>query len=133
MQKDKPYLDFSVLDESRDYYNVPSFNSLNGKSEGGDLSDKESDEALKNGNASNSLRGRHSYKYEKGPLSNRIQDPDMDKGMGPVNVNKIDFNNRVFREEESRDLQDVKLNIEAIEMALDHLVLTFTIYFTCII
>ena len=28
IQKDNPYLDLSLLDESRDYYNVPSFNSL---------------------------------------------------------------------------------------------------------
>ena len=124
MQKDKPYLDFSVLDESRDYYNVPSFNSLNGKSADDDLFDKENDEVSKNENASNSLgeekslRGRHSnYKYEKSPLSNRMQDQDIDLGIGPDNVNKIDFNNSVFSDEDSRDLKDVKLNIEAIEMA----------------
>ena len=28
MQKDNPYLDFSAVDESKDYYQVPSFNSL---------------------------------------------------------------------------------------------------------
>ena len=27
MSRENPYLDFSVLDESRDYYHVPSFNS----------------------------------------------------------------------------------------------------------
>ena len=43
----------------------------------------------------------------------------MDQGIDPVSVNKIDFNNSVFREEDSRDLKDVKLNIEAIEMTAD--------------
>ena len=33
MQKDNPYLDLSVLDESQDCYNVPSFNSLVDESE----------------------------------------------------------------------------------------------------
>ena len=125
MQKDKPYLDFSVFDESKDYYNVPSFNSLNGKSVDDDLFDKESDELLKNGNArdslgeGNSLMARYSYKNEKGSLSNPTQDKDMDQGIDPVSVNKIDFNNSVFREEDSRVLKDVKLNIEAIEMTAD--------------
>ena len=111
MQKDKPYLDFSVFDESKDYYNVPSFNSLNGKSVDDDLFDKESDELLKNGNArdslgeGNSLMARYSYKNEKGSLSNPTQDKDMDQGIDPVSVNKIDFNNSVFREEDSRVLK----------------------------
>lgn len=28
MQKDNPYLDLSAVDETREYYNVPSFNSI---------------------------------------------------------------------------------------------------------
>lgn len=62
---------------------------------------------------------RYSYKNEKGSLSNPTQDKDMDQGIDPVSVNKIDFNNSVFREEDSRVLKDVKLNIEAIEMTAD--------------
>ena len=118
-------MDFSVLDESRDYYNVPSFNSLNGKSGDDDLFDKEGNELLKKGNArnslgeGNSLEARYFDKNGEGASSNPIQDQDMDQGTYPVNVNKIDFNNSVFREEDSRDLKDVKLNMEAIEMTAD--------------
>ena len=57
MQKDNPYLDFSVLDESRDYYNVPSFNSLNEESADDELFDKDSNELIKNGNGANN-RGK---------------------------------------------------------------------------
>ena len=46
MQKDNPYLDFSALDETRDYYNVPSFNSLMDEIDD-ELLDKEEDELSK--------------------------------------------------------------------------------------
>ena len=44
MQKDNPYLDFGALDESRAYYNVPSFNSVMEESTDDDLIDKEHQE-----------------------------------------------------------------------------------------
>ena len=43
MQIDNPYLDFSVLDESRDYYNVPSFNSLEDEASDDEILDKSED------------------------------------------------------------------------------------------
>ena len=43
MQKDNPYLDLSALDESKEYYNVPSFNSLMEESTD-DLFDKDDQE-----------------------------------------------------------------------------------------
>lgn len=109
LQKDNPYLDFSVLDESSDYYRVPSFDSLNGESVDHDLFDKESAELLTNENGGNSLgegkTSENSYKNETTPLSNPT--PDID----PVDVNKVDFKNCTLR-------KDMKVNIEALEMAL---------------
>ena len=122
MQKDNPYLDFSVLDESRDYYKVPSFNSLNEEPAEDELFDTESDELLKNGNDGNSLgEGKTSEelcKDETGPLSSSKEGPEMDKDTGPVDVNKIDFNNSCLRDEDFLDRKDIKENIEALEMAL---------------
>ena len=124
MQKDNPYLDFSVLDESRDYYKFPSFNSLNEESAEDQLFDTESDELLKNGNEGNGLRERKTseehYKDESGPLSSSKEGPDMKKDTGPVDVNKIDFNHSCLGHEDFRDRKDIKVNIEAIEMALHH-------------
>ena len=122
MQKDNPYLDFSVLDESRDYYNVPSFNSLNEESGDGELFDKESDELSKNENDGNN-RGEERtsedpYKAETAPLSNSKQVQQMDQDIDPVDVNKIDFNSISLRDKDIRDRKDVKMNFEALEMAL---------------
>ena len=122
MQKDNPYLDFSVLDESRDYYNVPSFNSLNEESAEGELFDKESDEILMNGNDGNNLEeGKTSedpYKDETAPLSNSKQGLEMDQVIDLVDVSKIDFNNSSLCDENFGDRKDVKVNIEAFKMAL---------------
>ena len=122
MQKDNPYLDFSVLDESRDYYKVPSFNSLTEESADDELFDKESDELTKNGNDGKN-RGEEKtsedpYKVETAPLSNSEQDLQMDQDIDPVDVNKIDFNSRSLRDEDIRDRKNFKVNFEALEMAL---------------
>jgi len=122
MQKDNPYLDFSVLDESRDYYKVPSFNSLNEECADDELFDTESAELLKNGNDGNSLgegkTSEDSYKDGTAPLSNSNQGLEMDLEIDTVDVNKIDFDNSSPRDEDFRDRKDVKVNIEALEMAL---------------
>ena len=121
MQKDNPYLDFSVLDESRDYYNVPSFNSLNEESADDELSDKESDELLKD-ESDDSSKGEKptedSNKNEIAPFPKAIKSPEMDQGIDSVGVDKIEFNNSSFRSEDFSDLKDVKVNIDALEMAL---------------
>ena len=115
MQKDNPYLDFSILDEARDYYNVPSFNSLNEESADDELFDREGDELLKNGNEGNSLgegkTSESSCKTETAPLSNSILGLEMNQDIDPVDVNKIDFNNSALR-------KDGKVNIEVLEMAV---------------
>ena len=122
MQKDNPYLDFSVLDESRDYYNVPSFNSLNEESADDELFDKESAELLKNRNDGNNSGKRKksgdSDKDETASLSNSKQGLEMDQDIGTNDVSKIDFNNSSLLDEDFRDRKDVKVNIETLEMAV---------------
>ena len=122
MQKDNPYLDFSVLDESRDYYKVPSFNSLNEEPAEDEPFNIESDELLKNRNDGNSFEERKTSeelcKEETGPLSSSKEGPEMDKGTRPVDMSKIDFNNSCLRDEDFLDRKDVKQNIEALEMAV---------------
>jgi len=122
MQKDNPYLDFSVLDESRDYYNVPSFNSLNEESADEELSDQESDELLKNESDDDISAGEQkstedSNKNEITPLPKAIKSPEMDGDIDSLGMSKIEFHNSAFRDD-FRDLKDVKVNIDALEMAL---------------
>ena len=121
MQKDNPYLDFSVLDESRDYYNVPSFDSLNEETADDELSDKEGDE-LKDESDDISVGEQKptedSNKNEIVPLPKPVKSPEMDGDIDSLGVNKIEFHNSAFRGEDFRDLKDVKVNIDAIEMAL---------------
>ena len=53
MQKDNPYLDLTAVDESRDYYNAPSFNSVveeaTDDSDDGDNDDSDKDDQQKDG------------------------------------------------------------------------------------
>ena len=123
MQKDNPYLDFSVLDESRDYYNVPSFNSLMDESVDDELFDQDSEELLKdeNDDITSEEEGKlmeDSNRNEIAPLPKPIKNPGKEENIEPVDVNKIEFNNSTFRGEDFRDLKDVKVNIDALEMAL---------------
>ena len=122
MQKDNPYLDLSVLDESRDYYHVPSFNSLNEESADDELFDKESDELLKDESDDISVGERKttedSNKNEIAPLPKPIKAPEMEENIDSVDVDKIEFHNSAFRGEDFRDLKDVKVNFDALEMAL---------------
>ena len=119
MQKDNPYLDFSALDETRDYYNVPSFNSLVDETDDV-LLDKEEDELLKE--PSDDINAEE--RTHKEDFSNRNQlatvaeafksldkkGDSFDSGFG-LNNNKVggkDFN----------DLKDIKVDFDAIEMSL---------------
>ena len=112
MQKDNPYLDFSVLDESRDYYNVPSFNSLNEESADDELFEKERAALLKSRSDGNGRgKGETSEDCHK-------DETEMDQDISPNDVNKIDFNSSSLRDEDSSDRKDVKMNIEALEMAV---------------
>ena len=120
MQKDNPYLDFSALDETRDYYNVPSFNSLVDETDD-KLLDKEEDELLKEPNDDIKAEERThkedcSNRNELATMAEAFKGLDkrgdsFDSGFGLNNNNKVggkDFN----------DLKDIKVDFDAIEMSL---------------
>ena len=120
MQKDNPYLDFSVLDESRDYYNVPSFNSLTDESED-ELFDKESEAELLEENTDDIHvdEGQliaDSNKNEIAPFPKPTK--SLEGNIEPLDVDKIEFHNSAFRNKDFHDFKDVKVDFDALEMAL---------------
>jgi len=100
MQKDNPYLGFSVLEESRDYYNVSSFNNFNEESADDELLDKERKELLKDESDDISLGEEKptedSNKNEKSSLPKPIKSPEMDGDIDSLGVNEIEFHDRAF-------------------------------------
>ena len=108
MQIDNPYLDFSVLDESRDYYNVPSFNSLEDET-----SDDEILERSEDGKDSKE-HGDDTQWNELDTLSQGFK--RLDKG--DDNPFDFAFENNNLNGKDFRDLKDVKVNLDAIEMSL---------------
>ena len=121
MQKDNPYLDFSLLDESREYYNVPSFNSLVDETTDDELLDKEDDELIRetsdgfNDEESNDV-GDSAKRNELATMAEAFKMLDkrsdnFDPGFG---LN----NNKNFERKEFRELKDIKVDFDAIEMSL---------------
>lgn len=124
MQKDNPYLDFSVLDESRDYYNVPSFNSLIEESEDEVFEKEEGDDSLKEDNDEMIILDKDqpmkdSNKNEIAPLPKPTRFPPTEaENNEPVDLDKIEFNNSAFQSKELSGLREVEVNFDALEMAL---------------
>ena len=123
MQKDNPYLDFSVLDESRDYYNVPSFNSLGDETTDDELLDKEEDELLQepsdNVNAEENKPNEDSNRSDLATMSEAFK--SLDKKGSTFESNDVDtfeFHNNNFSGKDFRDLKEVKVDFDAIEMSL---------------
>ena len=120
MQKDNPYLDFSLLDESREYYNVPSFNSLVDETTDDELLDREDEELLRETidgfNEGESIDAGDSAKRNE--LANvaeafKILDKtgdNFDRGVG--------LNNNKLERKEFSELKDIKVDFDAIEMSL---------------
>lgn len=105
MQKDNPYLDFDVLDESRDYYNVPSFNSAE------EVENVDADEKEVNDNTEASP-----YIGSDNTVRERTT-----SGVTPCNL--VDSNNTADQvdmdvNENCEELIDPKVNLEAIELSL---------------
>lgn len=105
MQKDNPYLDFNVLDESRDYYNVPSFKSA----EEVETVDTDKIEVNDNIGASHNVGS-----------DNRIGGRITSEGT-PCNLS--DSNNTTGHvdmdiNENCKERNDTKVNLEAIELSL---------------
>lgn len=105
MQKDNPYLDFNVLDESRDYYNVPSFNSAE------EVENVDADETEVNDNT------------EASPYIGSDNTIGEQTTSGGTPCNLVDSNNTADQvdmdvNENCEELIDPKVNLEAIELSL---------------
>ena len=122
MQKDNPYLDFSVLDESRDYYNVPSFNSLIDESEDDVFEKEEGYELLEEDHKEIIIEKdqllKDSNKNEIAPSPKSSKFPGEEENNEPVDVDKIEFNNIAFQSKDFNDLKEEKVDFDALEMAL---------------
>ncbi|XP_066025560.1 uncharacterized protein [Pocillopora verrucosa] len=122
MQKDNPYLDLSVLDESQDCYNVPSFNSLVDESED-EVFDKEEGYDLLEEDHKEIINDKDqpikdSNKNETAPSPKSSKFPGEEENDEPVDVDKIDFNNIAFQSNDLNNLKEVKVDFDALEMAL---------------
>lgn len=105
MQKDNPYLDFDVLDESRDYYKVPSFNSAE------EVENVDADETEVNDNTESSQ-----YMGSDSRIGERTTSES-------TRCNLVDSNNTTYQvdmdvNENCEELNDPKVNLEAIELSL---------------
>ena len=122
MQKDNPYLDFSVLDESRDYYNVPSFNSLIDESEDDVFEKEEGYELLEEDHKEIIIEKdqpiKDSNKNEIAPSPKSSKFPGEEENNEAVDVDKIEFNNIAFQGKDFNDLKEEKVDFDALEMAL---------------
>ena len=123
MQKDNPYLDFSVLDESREYYNVPSFNSLEEETSDDEKLDKDdtkaSQETLIDAKEDENKSSENSNRNELTTIEESFKklDKNGDK-YDPARVTGFAFENNNLGGKDFRDLKDVKVNLEAIELSL---------------
>ena len=120
MQKDNPYLDFSVLDESREYYNVPSFNSLVNETTDDELLDKEDEELLRE--TIDDFNERESI--DAGDSAKRNELANMAEGFKILDKTGDNFdrgvglNNSKLEGKEFSELKDIKVDFDAIEMSL---------------
>jgi len=102
MQMDNPYLDLSVLDETREYYNEPSFNSLVEESTD-DLFDEDDHECSQDPNENVQLGNQKNTKDLHGNGTESLQQKDAYDGYGKIDV---------------RDGKKVKINAYELEMKL---------------
>ena len=122
MQKDNPYLDFSALDESREYYNVPSFNSLVDETTDDKLLDKEDGELLREtsddcNEGENIEAGDSAKRNELATMAKAFKNLDKrgDNFDPGFELNSSKLEGKGFSE-----LKDIKVDFDAIEMSLYH-------------
>ena len=125
MQRDNPYLDFSVLDETREYYNVPSFNSLQDETTDDELFERDNEDlSVKNSEKITSYTGEHKPPEDANSnetsthtegvmfLEKEGRTENLDLGIGG-------FNNSTYQGTNSNDdLKNVKINVDELEMSL---------------
>lgn len=107
MQKDNPYLDLSALDETKEYYNVPSFNSLMEESTD-DLFDKDDQECRQDSNENVELASEKPTGDSNGSLEQIEEKKNTRNTLADDGYCKID----------DRGVKNVKINFDELEMSL---------------
>lgn len=107
MQKDNPYLDLSALDESKEYYNVPSFNSL-GEESTDDLFDKDDQECRQDSNENEELNN------EKRTGNSNGYDTEREEKKNTKNTITYDGCGKV----NDRGVKNVTINFDELEMSV---------------
>ena len=111
MQKDNPYLDLSALDETKEYYNVPSFNSLMEESTD-ELFDKDDQECRQDSNENVELAN------EK-PIGDSIgNDTGSLEQIGDKKNTKNTVADDGYCKIDDRGVKNVKINFDELEMSL---------------
>ena len=112
MQKDNPYLDLSALDESREYYNVPSFNSVMEESTDDDVFGKENQECRRDSNENVEF-------VDQKPVSD--SNGRKTKSLEPMENGKISIDiatDNGYCKVEDQGPKDVKINFDELQMSL---------------
>ena len=111
MQKDNPYLDLSALDESKEYYNVPSFNSFVEESTG-DLFDKDDQECRQDSNENEELGNGKLTGDSNGNDAERLQ--QIEKKKNTKNTVVYDGYGKI----DDRGGKNVTINFDELEMSV---------------
>ena len=107
MQKDNPYLDLSALDESKEYYNVPSFNSLVEESTD-DLFDKDDQDCRRDSNENEELDN------EKRTANSNGYDAEREEKKNAKNTIAYDG----YGKSDDRGVKHVTINFDELEMSV---------------
>lgn len=122
MQVDNPYLDLSNVDESRAYYNVPSFNSANEETTDSALSDDEQAQISKDSRSESNVTME--LENEDNEMENarvlKLQpslETDQTATGQSVEATMNPFNTQAYPRGVS-NLKDVKINLDDLEKQL---------------
>ncbi|XP_078349309.1 uncharacterized protein LOC144634272 [Oculina patagonica] len=110
MQKDNPYLDLSAVDETSEYYNVPSFNSVMEESADDDVFDKDNQECRQDSNENVELVNENPAGDSNGNNTGSWE---------PIEEKKISINTVTDDGYcKINDVKDVKINFDDLQMSL---------------
>lgn len=112
MQKDNPYLDLSALDETSEYYNVPSFNSVMEESADDDVFDKDNQECRQDSNENVELVNEKPAGDSNGNNTGSLK---------PMEEKKISINTVTddgYCKINDQAPKDVKINFDDLQMSL---------------
>ncbi|KAJ7358888.1 hypothetical protein OS493_020726 [Desmophyllum pertusum] len=113
MQKDNPYLDLSAVDETREYYNVPSFNSLmEAESVGDDLLDNDKQDCHRDSNETVELDNQKPAGDSNENITESLKQTE------EKNNSQNTVTDDGYCTIEIQGVKDVKINFNELEMSL---------------